>query len=84
MLFLDAKWLYNNYLIEYFSNKIYQNPERLARVQENASVANMTLDSMIYLEAKQKSEEIQNSIISKWFVQDEEIDQIIENIKSSP
>ncbi len=84
MLFLDARWLFNRYLIDYYSKGFKNKPDSSEHIALEPDSLGFYSDSLIYLYARNKSEEVQKSIISKWYVQDKEIDSLVEVIKSTP
>ncbi len=84
MLYLEAKWLYNIYLIDYFRKKIKETPDLLQNAKYNANQNNISLDSMITIKSDQLAQEVQESINTKWFIQDVEIAQMMEKIKRTP
>lgn len=84
MLYLNARWQYGDYLIDYFTEQSTSNPEILSRIEEESLIKEISLDSMLVLDATQKSQQAINDVQYHWFEEEMAITNTILTIRSNP
>lgn len=83
MLYLNAKWQYGEFLTQYFIDQSKNNSVFMSKLTSQYSKGCKTVDSILYYDAKNRSQAVINSIDPNWFDQEKEITTMIMKIRSS-